>query len=546
MKKLLIFALSTVLLAAGCSKENLDSANYAIVIDPTIADPELFPKTATRATDTDFESGDRIGVTIRLDGQTYVCNREFTFDAATQFFTAPNVRWYSDTNRASELLAYYPYQPGESEAPAEFAVLPDQNGANYKASDFIAGIKPKVLPDKKVDLVFKHKMARLIVKVTNETDSDITDILFKGTVGTGCYDWTTGEFCVKAGAATLDIKACERRKNELYYALLIPQNGVEITAAVTTADGEEREGTVEDPETGLAAVDLISGCNRELELVVTPNGLRIKLSGEIDPWQDGEDIDTDNGDEPDPDEPEPDANTISWGGVEYKTVTLKDGRTWMAENLRYVPAGKNPSSDPSDGNGIWYPCGLDKAANPDLVDTYGLIYSYPVLLGMTEGLSNENYDKSEGVQGICPDGWHIPTKAEWLKIAGQGSGGLKDETSPYFEVEQQGAPIPTLNEDGFNLNGCGYINAANATAKPAYMANASVANATAYGMGYFASSSAYQITYNTNGDPTSGIKNIQYYAGMLTYNNSFNRLQVAFQGAYGGAPVRCIKDAVGQ
>ncbi|MDE6865560.1 MAG: fimbrillin family protein, partial [Alistipes sp.] len=314
MKKLLIFALSAVLLAAGCAKESLDSAKNAIVIDPTIADPELFPKTATRATDTDFEPGDRIGVTIRVDGQTHISNREFTFDGATQFFTAPNVRWYDDTSRTAELSAYYPYQAG-AEAPVDFAVLPDQNGDNYKASDFIAGLKQEVLPDKKVDLVFKHKMARLIVHVTNETDFDITEILFKGTVGTGCYDCTTCEFCVKAGAAPLDIKACERRKTELYYALLIPQNGVEITAAVITDDGEERDGIIEDPKTGLGAVDLVSGCNRELDLIVTQDGLRIQLSGDIDPWEDGEDIDTDNGD--DDKDPEPAQNTVSRGGVEY-------------------------------------------------------------------------------------------------------------------------------------------------------------------------------------------------------------------------------------
>lgn len=546
MKKLLIFAVSTVLLAAGCSKEKLDSATDGlIVIDPTIADPELFPKeqgllskTATRATDTDFEPGDRIGVTIRVDGQTYISNREFTFDAATQYFTAPNVRWYDDTGRTSEISAYYPYLPG-GEAPTEFAVLPDQNGKNYNASDFIAGIKQEVLPDNKVDLVFKHKMARLIVKVTNETDADITEILFKGTVGTGCYDCTTCELCVKDGAATLDIKACERRKNELYYALLIPQNGVEIMATVTTDDGEEREALVEDPETGSTAVDLVSGCNRVLDMVVTPDGLRIQLSGDILPWENGEDIDTDNGDDDD---------TVSWGGVEYKTVKLKDGRTWMAENLRYVPEGKNPSSDPADGNGIWYPCGLDKVANPALVDTYGLIYSYPVMLGMTGEMSGENYDKYEGVQGICPEGWHVPTCAEWLKLAGQGGGSLSDPTSPYFNAESMGAPIPALNADGFNLLTCGYINANNSTATPAYMAIESKAEdgAGKFGMSYFASSTGYQVTYNTAGDAASGIKNIQYHAGMITYNALYNRLQVAFQGAYGGAPVRCIKDADGQ
>ena len=93
------------------------------------------------------------------------------------------------------------------------------------------------------------------------------------------------------------------------------------------------------------------------------------------------------------------------------------------------------------------------------------------------------------------------------------------------------------------MTGCGYINAGNITAKPAYMANASNADATAFGMAYYAGSTGYQVTYNTAGDAASGVKNIQFYAGMVTYNTSFQRLQVAYQGGFGGAPVRCVKNA---
>ncbi len=541
MKKLLIFAVSTVLLAAGCSKEKLDSATDGlIVIDPTIADPELFPKeqgllskTATRATDTDFEPGDRIGVTIRVDGQTYISNREFTFDAATQYFTAPNVRWYDDTGRTSEISAYYPYLPG-GEAPTEFAVLPDQNGKNYNASDFIAGIKQEVLPDNKVDLVFKHKMARLIVKVTNDTDADITEILFKGTVGTGCYDCTTCEFCVKDGAATLDIKACERRKNELYYALLIPQNGVEITAAVTTDDGEEREEPVEDPDTGSTAlVDLVSGCNRVLNMVVTPDGLRIQLSGDILPWENGEDIDTDNGDED---------NMISWGGVEYKTVTLKDGRTWMAENLRHVPDGKTVSSDPADGNGIWHSvANASKTADPALDEKVGLLYDAATAFGVAE-ITAENASSFEGTQGICPGGWHIPTNAELTGLVGKNANGaLTNENAAYYDATIQGASIPALNEAGFNWCFAGTVNQANVTAKGAYLV-------TNYGDVYGAMTYVWGSTlHQVQTDNASGaLKNVQFYSFMSTYNASNEKVTVAYGNFKSGYSVRCIKDADGQ
>ena len=83
---------------------------------------------------------------------------------------------------------------------------------------------------------------------------------------------------------------------------------------------------------------------------------------------------------------------------------------------------------------------------------------------------------------------------------------------------------------------------ASATATPAYMATVSAADASAFGMGYFPSSTGYKVTYNTADDPESGIKNIQYYAGMITYNKSYNRMTIAYQGGYGAAPVRCIKN----
>ena len=66
------------------------------------------------------------------------------------------------------------------------------------------------------------------------------------------------------------------------------------------------------------------------------------------------------------------------------------------------------SGDPTDGNGVWYPCNLSKAADQSLVETAGLLYSYPVLLGMADGFTSDNYDKFEGARGICPEGWHIP------------------------------------------------------------------------------------------------------------------------------------------
>lgn len=535
MKKILTMAAVAAMVFTACSKDEgtADGGGKLLRITPTIADPALTPKGVaakgvTRATDTDFELGDQVGLTVTMtaDGSGFVANKPMTFDG-TEFKTE-GFLWYEDVNATSTLFAYYPWQEGAA-APAEFSVKADQSGDNYTASDLIVAVKSGVKPSlSATQMTFKHKMSRIVIAVTNESGSDIKDIVVKGSIATGTLDPATGNFTAKAGVEPSDVIANTATADKVYYALLVPQNGVQLKVTVTTADGKKRTQT-------LGTTDLKSGENRRMDCNVQPADIQVKFTGPITGWTDGDELLPDG-------EGEVEIPIVEWGGVKYKIVTLKDGRTWMAENLRYVPDGKTISSDPKDGSGVWYPCNLSKAADPSLVESNGLLYSYPVLLGIAGDMTGDNYNQYEGAQGICPDGWHIPTMAEWLKLAGVGSGSLSDPTSPYFEAAQNGGSIVMLNDDGFNIAGYGYINAASATATPAYMGAPSAADPAAFGMGYFAGSTGYQVIYNTAGDPASGVKNIQYYAPMITYNKSYNRLTVAYQGGYCATPVRCIKD----
>lgn len=535
MKKFLTMAAIAAMVFTACSKEegSVDAGGSRVRITPTIANPSLTPKavaekSTTRATDTDFELGDKIGlkVTMTADGKDFVTNKLMTFDGAD--FTTEGFLWYEDINTTSTLFAYYPWQEGEN-IPVEFSVKADQSGDNYTASDLITAVKSGVKPTlSATQMTFKHKTSRIVIDVTNESGFDITNIIVKGAVGTGVIDSTTGNFTAKADAEPFDVTANTATANKVYYALLVPQNGVRLEVTVTTADGKKRTQT-------LGTTDLKSGENRRMDCNVQPADIQVKFSGPIMGWENGNDLLPDG-------EGQIETPTVEWGGVKYKIVTLRDGRTWMAENLRYVPEGKTVSDDPTDGNGVWYPCNLSKIADQSLVETAGLLYSYPMMLGMTGEMTGANFDQYEGAQGICPNGWHIPTMAEWLKLGGTGNGNLSDPTSPYFDQVQSGGSIVALNKDGFNIAGCGYINATNATATPVYLAAVSNADASAFSMGYFPSSTGYKVTYNTADDPESGIKNVQYYAGMITYNTSYNRMTIAYQGGYCAAPVRCIKD----
>ena len=509
-------ALAAAMVAACSKEESGPSGPMQLTIDPTI----------TRATEVDFETGDAIGVTVTTAAESYVTNRKFVYGSDSRFTGEESLLWYEDVNAPATLFAYYPYS---DPAPAEFTVKADQGGDGYDASDLMTALKTGVYPTKNaVGMTFRHKMSRLVFTIDNETDFPVTQLVVTGTIGTAVIDAATNTVTVKADAATQDITAREVTANSKYYALIVPQSA-KFSVTVTTAEGTRSQS--------YSKTELEGGKSYPVTVRVKPTNMEIAMEGPIEGWEDAEEIPTEG-------QGTSEAATVEWGGVKYKIVTLKDGRTWMAENLRYIPDGMTPSSDPADGSGVWYPCNMDKAADPDLVESSGLFYSYPVLLGLDGELTAENYNQYEGVQGICPDGWHIPTMAEWLKLCGSGSGGLSDPTAPYYDASQSGAYLPTLNADGFNIFCCGYINATSAAATPAYFANKSNLDDTAFGMGYYAGSTAYKIFYNTTDDPTSGIKNIQFYAAMLNNaSGTKNSLAIAYQSVYSAVPVRCIKDA---
>lgn len=525
MKKILTLAIITMtLLSTACTKDDngTNDAPFAVQIDPTIPDPNLFPNVPTRVSDTDFDTGDKIGVSITMeaDNSPFLANKEFSFDGTN--FTAPGTLWYEDTNLSSSIFAYYPYQAGTT--PVEFSVKTDQTGENYQASDLVVGAKSGVKPEKVINLAFQHKMTRLIIRVTNGSGSDLSEIRIGGAIGTGTIDAKTGNFTAKSGAETVEVKACERTKNELYYALLVPQDGVQLVTKFTTADGKTRSYT-------LGTTDLVSGTNRELTMNIQPADMQVKLSGPIAGWEDGDDLEIGSGGKVE-------TPTVEWKGVKYKIVTLKDGRTWMAENLRYVPEGKTPSSDPAADAGIWYPAAnAEKTADPALVEKLGLLYDASTAFGVE--VTPENAMSLEGTQGICPDGWHIPTNAELTGLVGQNSNGaLTNPDAPYFDSNIRGASIPVLNEAGFNWCSAGIRNKANLTAAGSYTITAYDG---IYGvLSYVWGSTCYQVQYDKATGQT--LQNIQYYSFMSTVNATNNKVTVAYGNYKSGYSVRCIKN----
>ncbi|MBO4874008.1 MAG: InlB B-repeat-containing protein [Bacteroidales bacterium] len=101
--------------------------------------------------------------------------------------------------------------------------------------------------------------------------------------------------------------------------------------------------------------------------------------------------------------------TDSRDGISYKYVKL-GSQTWMAENLRYGDGVIGISITPESSTTKklrYYP--ENSSSN---VSIYGYLYNWKAA---TNGASGSSTNPSN-VQGICPNGWHLPSDAEWTQL----------------------------------------------------------------------------------------------------------------------------------
>lgn len=92
----------------------------------------------------------------------------------------------------------------------------------------------------------------------------------------------------------------------------------------------------------------------------------------------------------------------------YRTVMLGK-QCWMRENLRttHTPDGTEMKAFTHNFGTERFPGG-----NPANVLQYGLLYTWNEALNGARATENV----PSGVQGICPDGWHLPSNFEWMAL----------------------------------------------------------------------------------------------------------------------------------
>jgi uncharacterized protein (TIGR02145 family) len=136
----------------------------------------------------------------------------------------------------------------------------------------------------------------------------------------------------------------------------------------------------------------------------------------------------------------------------YKVVKIGK-QYWMAENLKTTHYADGTPLENGTGVGDinddftskYYFAYDDNEVN---VETYGRLYTWAAVMN---GAASSNANPS-GVQGVCPDNWHVPSKAEWDQMisflggADIAGGKLKASGYDYWMYPNTAAS----NESGFN------------------------------------------------------------------------------------------------
>ncbi len=444
---MILLLVASLLFTLSCRRS--DTLDFAPLQRVRIA-PQI-----TRVEGINFEEGDRIGLTIRPEGEVYCDNAPLTYNGS--HFESESLHWYTASDAVSTLDAYYPYN--ESGTPTTFTVSTDQSTSDaYESSDLLAAQVTGITPtEEAVDMTFSHLMTQVVIDITNLSGQTIRSVSLEGTIPSASLDLSSRQVTAFADASPVAITPFEVTAGAGYRLVVVPQTAT-LTLKVTTSDEKTHSQTF--TETPLAA-----GSRYTIRTELTAQRLHATLSGQITDWIDqgeilpqpapeegdgtpGEESGEGSGGETSPGEgdpstgdgttggengdstgentggdnvtgdntgttPVPDTQTITILGESYGIQTLSDGTVWMAENLRSIPAGFTVSSNPKTESGLWYPCTTDKQASTDagFIRDQGLLYALSTALGTA--ITTDNYATLSGVQGLCPAGWHLPTKADF-------------------------------------------------------------------------------------------------------------------------------------
>jgi len=210
-------------------------------------------------------------------------------------------------------------------------------------------------------------------------------------------------------------------------------------------------------------------------------------------------------------------------GQVYSTIEIGT-QTWMAENLKYLPAVVDPGTA-SYTEPYYYVYGYNgtdvaTAKATENYTTYGVLYNWTAAMdSVASSTSNPS-----GVQGVCPSGWHLPSDEEWKTLEMELGMSQSDADADGWRGTDQGEQMKSTT--GWNSNGNG-TNSSGFNALPGGFRHY---------LGSFSSLGSFGSWWSSSEKTSSSsawYRYLYYYHDQV-YRGYFNKAS--------GFSVRCIKD----
>jgi uncharacterized protein (TIGR02145 family) len=211
----------------------------------------------------------------------------------------------------------------------------------------------------------------------------------------------------------------------------------------------------------------------------------------------------------------------------YKIVKI-GAQTLMAENLKVTKyADKSPIPHVQDKQ-EWFDfireseayCWYDNVLTHGYV--YGALYTWPAAVGATKGSDLI----PSGIQGVCPDGWHLPSDGEWKQLETYLGMSQEDADALKWRGTDQGSKLKKNKTEHWTGPNVGATDEVQFSALP---------GGQRHGSGEF-----MDLNQSTRIWTASG--NGYGYGWFRELANDKASISRDFYGVYSGYSVRCVKD----
>lgn len=245
MKKFFMFAVCLVTLTACTTKEE--------EVSPDSQEVRFF-STLTRATDTQFEEGDKIsisavhpsaGTELKASGN-YADNVKYVYRSGLFVAETPSeaIKLNDDSG-----LAYYAVYPQQYSLATNgtFKVQTDQRThASITASDFCTVYHP-VTNEKNVSLKFWHRLSRICVNIKGVQANETVTMRLTNMYNEASFNLNTNTYTTAPGAIKSEIRMGDMGTTRDFEAILPPQEFTLGTDLIVTIGAKSYNVTTSRP-----------------------------------------------------------------------------------------------------------------------------------------------------------------------------------------------------------------------------------------------------------------------------------------------------------